>query len=226
MQTITQKTKTDVMKHNDVPVLTYTINYPYFTSTCSTVAANTINQFYEIQSQQTEKYCREVLYPQAVEDAMYAKDNEFPFNSYEFLTNYEITYNEDCFTSLYTDQYSYLGGAHGNTVRQSQTWNFQTGKQMHITDFFLDVKDVNEIFKVIENEIVIRQKENPGTYFDDYANLIRGNFDMNAFYLKPCGVVIYYQQYDIAPYASGIPEFFFPFKNCTDDTGSQTTSQS
>ncbi len=97
---------------------------------------------------------------------------------------------------------------------------------MHITDFFLDVKDVNDIFKVIENEIAVRQKENPGTYFDDYANLIRGNFDMNAFYLKPCGVVIYYQQYDIAPYASGIPEFFFPFKNHKDDAGCQSTSQS
>ena len=218
MQTITQKTKSDVLLHNDVPVLTYTIHYPSFTSTCNTVTADIVSRFYEIQSQQSEKYCREVLYPQAVEDAMYAKDNEFPFHSYEFLSDYVITYNEDCITSLYTDQYSYLGGAHGNTLRQSQTWNFQTGEQMHITDFFPDVKDINDIFKVIENEITIRQKDNPSTYFDDYAKLIRGNFDMNAFYLKPCGIVIYYQQYDIAPYASGIPEFLFPFKDCKEDT--------
>ena len=220
MQTITKNTKSDVMLHNDVPVLTYTIPYPSFTSTCSAETANTINQFYEIQSQQSEKYCREVLYPQAVEDAMYAKDNEFPFHSYEFLSDYVITYNQDCIASLYTDQYSYLGGAHGNTLRQSQTWNFQTGDQLHLNDFFPDVKNLNDIFNVIQDEITVRQKDNPSTYFDDYAKLIRGNFDMNAFYLKPCGIVIYYQQYDIAPYASGIPEFFFPFENCKDDTAS------
>lgn len=221
MQTISKKTKSDVLLHNDVPVLTYTIHYPSFTSTCSSVSAPAISQFYEIQSRQAEKYCREVLYPQAVENAMYAKDNEFPFHSYEFLSDYAVTYNEDCITSLYTDQYSYLGGAHGNTLRQSQTWDFQTGDQLHLTDFFPDMKALNiTIFQVIENDISNRMKDAPASYFDDYPNLIRGNFDMNAFFLKPCGLVIYYQQYDIAPYASGIPEFFFPFENCMEDAAS------
>ncbi|MFU2363539.1 MAG: RsiV family protein, partial [Clostridiales bacterium] len=31
------------------------------------------------------------------------------------------------------------------------------------------------------------------------------NFD--SYYLTPKGIVIYFQQYDIAPYSSGLPEF-------------------
>ncbi|MDK2967968.1 MULTISPECIES: DUF3298 and DUF4163 domain-containing protein [Lacrimispora] len=219
MQTISKKTISDVLLHNDVPVLTYTIHYPYFTSTCGTDTTLAINQFYEIQSRQAEKYCREVLYAQAVEDAMYAKNNEFPFQSYEFYSDYVVTYNENCITSLYNDQYTYLGGAHGNTLRQSQTWDFQTGSQLQLTDFFTDVNKLNDsIFNVIQYDILNRLKETPTSYFEDYPELIRGNFNMNAFYLKPCGIVIYYQQYDIAPYASGIPEFFFPFENCKKET--------
>ncbi|MFV0239920.1 MAG: RsiV family protein [Lacrimispora sphenoides] len=38
------------------------------------------------------------------------------------------------------------------------------------------------------------------------------NFNINGFFIKPSGIVIYYQQYDIAPYVRGIPEFLFPFQ--------------
>ena len=221
MQTISKKTRSDVLLHNDIPVLTYTINYPYFTTTCNQTAAQTINQYYEILSQQEEDYCRNVLYPQAVEDAMYAKRNQFPFHTYEFLTDYVITYNEDCITSLYSDHYTYLGGAHGNTHRLSQTWNFETGKQLSLLDFYPAIQNLNDsIFDTIQPKISQRLEENPSSYFDNYPQLIRGNFDINSFYLKSCGIVIYYQQYDIAPYATGIPQFFIPFEGCDEDEDS------
>ena len=69
----------------------------------------------------------------------------------------------------------------------------------------------------IDGEFVLnptqeQMKTSPSMYFDDYATLLRGNFNIKGFYLKPEGIVIYYQQYDIAPYVSGLPEFLFPFK--------------
>ena len=57
-----------------------------------------------------------------------------PFNYYEFYMTYKITWNKGCITSLYIDEYTYLGSD---------------------------------------------------------------------------GVVLYFQQYDIAPYAAGFPEFSF-----------------
>jgi hypothetical protein len=47
--------------------------------------------------------------------------------------------------------------------------------------------------------------------YDDYKPLIIKNFDKSSFYLSPEGITIYYQQYDIAPYSSGIAEFTIPY---------------
>ncbi|HCD43498.1 MAG TPA: DUF3298/DUF4163 domain-containing protein [Lachnoclostridium sp.] len=215
MQTISKKTLTDIMRHNGITVFTYTIHYPYFTTTCSSTSAQSINKFYEFRSKQAENYCRTVLYPQAVDQAMFVQKNQFPFNSYEFLSVYQVTYNKDCTSSLYTDQYTYLGGAHGNTTRDSQTWDFSTGKQLNLIDFFPNTPQFTDyIFKGIQQQIEEQTKTSPSQYFDDYAALLRGNFNINGFFLKPSGVVIYYQQYDIAPYVRGIPEFLFPFQDC------------
>ncbi|WP_349947405.1 DUF3298 and DUF4163 domain-containing protein [Lacrimispora sp. BS-2] len=215
MQTISKKTLTDIMRYNGITVFTYTIHYPHFTTTCSSTSAQSINEFYEFRSRQAENYCRTVLYPQAVDKAMFVQKNQFPFNSHEFLSVYRITYNNDCTTSLFTDQYSYLGGAHGTTTRDSQTWDFCTGKQLGLIDFFPGNPQFTDyIFKGIQQQIEEEMKTTPSQYFDDYAALLRGNFNINGFFTKPSGIVIYYQQYDIAPYVRGIPEFFFPFQDC------------
>ena len=49
-------------------------------------------------------------------------------------------------------------------------------------------------------------------YFDDYFHLVRENFKPNNFYLVDEGIVIYYDLYDIAPYAAGIRTFLIPFR--------------
>ena len=191
MQTISQRTLTDIMRYHGITVFIYTIHYPFFATACDPAAAQSINMFYELQARQTEAYCRNELYAQA----------------------------EDCVTSLYTDRYSYLGGAHGNTIRDSQTWDFSTGKQIRLPDFFPNnPKFTDFIFTGIQQQIEEQIKTDSAEYFDDFPSLIRGNFNLNGFYVHPNGIVIYYQQYDIAPYVRGIPEFFFPFQDCSFNT--------
>lgn len=215
MQTIVRKTLSDVMFHKDIPILTYTIHYPVFSTNCCQEAAVSINRFYEVQAKNAELYCRTVIYQEALEQSKYAQKNQIPFQKYEFLYVYRVTYNCRCITSLYTDQYSYLGGAHGNTVRDSHTWDFSTGNQLSLSDFFPDNPQFTEIiFNAAEQQIAERQANQPSTFFDNYASLLRDNFNVNSFYLSPGGIVIYYQQYEIAPYVTGIPEFFFPFVDC------------
>lgn len=53
--------------------------------------------------------------------------------------------------------------------------------------------------------------ENPGVYFDDYRKLIAQYFNEEQYYLTPQGVAIYYQQYEIAPYSTGIVVFTVPY---------------
>ena len=63
------------------------------------------------------------------------------------------------------------------------------------------------ILKEINNQIA----ENKENYFQDSCNLVLETFNPKNFYLAQNGIVIYFQQYDIAPYSSGIPTFLIKF---------------
>lgn len=198
------------MLYGNIPVFTYHIAYPSFSTTCVLSAAQTANIYYMQLAENTEQYCRTVLYPQAVESARYITSNHPPFNRYTLDMNYQITYNSGCITSLYMDTYTYMGGAHQELERISDTWDFSTGKQLHLDDISaLTPAALNGLQTSVERRIAERLKESPGSYFEDYPYLLRNKFNQNHFFLRPGYIVIYYQQYEIAPYATGIPEFSF-----------------
>ena len=149
--------------------------------------------------------------PQAAERARYIPANYPPFNRYTLDMNYQITYNSGCITSLYTDTYTYMGGAHQEVKRTSDTWDFSTGRQLHLDDITALTPDTLKGLQTsIKQQIAERLKETPGSYFEDYPYLLRTMFNQNQFFLRPGYIVIYYQQYEIAPYATGIPEFSIP----------------
>ena len=211
MQTITQRVLSDTVYSKGTAVLTYTIRYPYFTTTCSESAALSINAFYSAAAKKTEEYCHTVLASQASVQAEYAQKDNYPFFGYEFISAYTVTWNSGCMTSLYTDQYTYTGGAHGSTIRTSDTWDFSSGRQLHLDDISpLTPAALTGLQTAIEQQIAERLKESPGAYFEDYPYLLRNYFNQSQFFLRPGQIVIYYQQYEIAPYATGVPEFSFP----------------
>lgn len=201
----------DTMYYRNIPVFIYQIKYPFFSSTCSLASARSINKYYEQTAKEAEDYCRTVLYPQALSSAKYIQDDR-PFNSYTFDMIYKITYNSGCLTSLYRDSYTYMGGAHGETKRTSETWDFKTGTQLQLNDIYpLSSASRYSLQQCMQQQAAMRLKENPGSYFDNYKTLLADSFHPGNFYLCPGCFVIYYQQYDIAPYSTGLPEFYFPF---------------
>lgn len=64
------------------------------------------------------------------------------------------------------------------------------------------------------SEINTQIQTEPDFYFENAGELAEKTFRADRFYCTPEGIVIYYQQYDIAPYASGIPEFLIPYSAC------------
>lgn len=213
MQTIFQKLCQRTMHYRTIPVFEYKIYYPCFTTTYNIAAAKQINEYYSLYAKKTEIHCRTVLFPQAAENAPHIPNNNLPFNSYEFESVYQATYNRQCITSLYMDQYEYLGGAHGSTFRLSDTWNFKTCIKMQLRQFYpLDAPSLEHLFQELELQVEKRLKESPSSYFDNYPALLRKHFNPKNYYLDSEGIVIYYQQYDIAPYSTGIPTFSIPFQ--------------
>lgn len=201
----------DDMMYNEEIVLTYKIEYPQFSSKYYEKSLKTINKYYLNKAIEIDKYYRNELYKSAVEQYIYSKQNNFPIRVYEGLVQYQVTYNMACIISLFFDNYMYLGGAHGNTVRTSETWNLQTNSRIKLSELFECSLDYNTY---VLNQINEEIKKDQDIYFEDYEKLVAETFNRYNFYCIAKGIVIYFQQYDIAPYSSGIREFLIPYTDC------------
>lgn len=205
---------TDHLSSGNHLLLTYDINYPQFDSECK--ATSKVNKFYQTNARILENYSLSFLYPQAVSQYHYSLEHGYPVMSYEAYLNYTITSQSDCIISLYQDRYTYTGGAHGSTLRRSQTWNLNTGHLIRLKDFFPKDMDyehylLESIITMVEKQIAAPDNPDKIDYFDNYLENIPKSFREGNFYLTPTGIIIYFQQYDLAPYSNGIVEFYFPF---------------
>lgn len=206
----------DEIRYDDEIILTYEINYPQFFSKKCPKNLNKLNAFYKENAEIFEQYCRDTLFTEAVEQYYEMKKNGFPFHPYEAIVKYKVTYLTCQFISLYFDKYIYTGGAHGNTVRHSDSWNLNTGKMINISEYFPDNPNyIDDILAFVIDEITneLKDPEAKWKYFETYGQDVYNTWNEDDFYLTPSGIVVYFQQYAIAPYSSGILEFLIPFKS-------------
>ena len=110
------------------------------------------------------------------------------------------------------DYYQYTGGAHGLTTRNTYNYDFNQGKRLRLFELFKEGYD----YQTKINDIIRQQiAKNPSEYFQD-ENGFKGIKNKQDFYIDKDGIVIVFQLYDIAPYASGIKEFHIPFSAVQD----------
>jgi len=205
------------LKYNGETLLTYRIEYPEFYSSCYQMCLRKINKFYRNKALEFQRYCETELFHMAIEQYKEAIENGFPIRIFEALQVYNVTYLRSCIISVYFDRYEYTGGAHGNTIRSSQTWHLQECEKIKLRQLVSCMPDY-KTYILAEVEAQIRK--NPDIYFENYKELIAETFNEENFYCTPEGIVVYYQLYDIAPYSSGIREFLIPYSDCAVDPGS------
>ena len=184
--------------YDNVLILKYYIEYPSINNN------ETFNNYNKNLANKVKEKSEDELYNEAVETYKYNKENGYPIMVFEVYRTFEITYNMYNVVSLYIDEYIFAGGAHGNTIRTSQTWNLYQNCMIELANFFPN----NPYFIInILKEINRQIAEDKETYFENACNLVIETFNPKSYYLTPRGIVIYFGQYDIAPYSSGIPEF-------------------
>jgi len=107
--------------------------------------------------------------------------------------------------SLYVDYYTYTGGAHGSTERRAYNYDLQTGERLELKDLFKMGYD----YKAALNEQVkARIAARPENYFD--GDMGFQGINESNFYLENNILMLYFDEYEIAPYAVGIPQFKLP----------------
>ncbi|OAT79385.1 DUF3298 and DUF4163 domain-containing protein [Desulfotomaculum copahuensis] len=128
-------------------------------------------------------------------------------NRYTARTSYEVAYNKNGLLSITCMFMQYTGGAHGLEVKKAYNFDLTNGKNLALGDLFKPGTDYKGI---INAEIKKQIQAKPGEYFSG-ANGFQGIKDNQGYYLSDNALVIYFQEYDIAPYAAGHPEFKIPY---------------
>ncbi len=184
-------------------IVKYEIEYPQIISNCyATKAFNNLNL---TKALELEKYAQETLFSESKTQYDYNSQNGFPIMVYELVLHTEITYQQPPILSLYQDQYTFTGGAHGSTIRTSQNWNLACQQQFTLDTIYAHKPNyLLSILKQINQQI---QEKGADLFFDNSCSLVLETFQPNQFYLIPHAIVFYFQQYDIAPYSTGIPTF-------------------
>ena len=192
------------LKYENVVVLKYHIEYPRITNESNNIPSMKFNIYNEQIAKQIQRKAENELYKEAVEVYKYNKKNNYPIMVYEIYRTFEITLNTNNTISLYADEYVFTGGAHGTTTRTSQTWNMTNGRLINLYELYRgNPYFILDILKEISKQI----NQNKEIYFEEACCMAIDNFNPQNFYLTTNGIVIYYQQYDIAPYSSGIRTF-------------------
>ncbi len=190
------------------------LSQPIFSGETRPLALRLINRYYDHFTKELIYYCNNKLKPAAIEDLKYRTENGFPFIPFELRSDYTVTYNKGNLLSLYTDVYEYTGGAHGSTLRFSDMWHTPIGLPASVIEFFPRGTRIKKVLTDAATAMAAEQiAAGTDMYFDDYPALIKKNFSYSNIYITETGLALFYQQYDIAPYAEGIPVFVIPFDN-------------
>lgn len=146
------------------------------------------------------------FYNQSLEEAKeYVKNLSDEQSKFIANTDFEVKKNSNNMLSIVVNYYKYSGGAHGDYKNIAYNVHMKDGKFLVLSDLFkenIDYKIVinNEIRKQIE-ALVKKDKDNANIYQFTTIN------DNQKFYVQDDNIVIFFDLYDIAPYAAGIPEF-------------------
>lgn len=138
-----------------------------------------------------------------------AKDyyNGLPEIKNKFIANvdFDIKKNSDDILSIVIKYYKYAGGAHGEYENIAYNIDINNSKFISLKDLFkeqIDYKSIiNEEIRVQIEDLIKSNEENKGIY--EFKNIL----DNQKFYIQDDNLVIYFDLYEIAPYAAGIPEF-------------------
>lgn len=209
--TIIPKERNQDFTYQDVLMLTLMMDYFQAKLPGGGPVETAINSRIQMQVDDLYNYASTTLYENAVETYQYTQEEGFPFNAFEAGVAYKVTYNQDCYLSMYRDQYEYTGGAHPNTLRYSDTWNLRTGTIVPLASFFPPGFNYQAYLQAIIIKQADKIYEQEPIYFEDYRKLIVERFNPQNYYLSLCGLTIYYQHYDIAPYSTGIVTFAIPY---------------
>ena len=139
---------------------------------------------------------------------------EYAFPCYAMDRRVAPARSSDGLLSMVYEDYYYLGGAHGGTIRRGHNYDLYTGAVLLLDDIAIDL----ETFTNFLNEKVLELSLTPDYYvegyhmfYEDYEKYIPEVVEEGHWYFTYEGLTLIADQYQLAPYAAGIIEFTIPY---------------
>lgn len=140
----------------------------------------------------------------------YVKENFS--TSYEYIFSASEAYRTDTYVTYFSNNYIYTGGAHGSTIVDDAVFSLKTGEEFGWNMFIPD--SLPAIKKIIKKDLMTEFFKVKDAQEFREALLIDPDtlpLPSTAPYFLADGVHFVYQQYEIAPYASGMPGCIVPY---------------
>ncbi|MCD4772613.1 MAG: DUF3298 and DUF4163 domain-containing protein [Bacteroidales bacterium] len=123
-----------------------------------------------------------------------------------------IYYNENYILTLSFTNYAYTGGAHGLWMKKFVILDLKKGIIIKLDNIFKSnyKAEIKEILNTkLRQKYAIKENEKltDAGFFDDEINISKN------YYVNKDGVGFYYNNYEIASYATGQTDIFIPFKS-------------
>jgi len=210
----------DFIEKNSIRVYAKTIKYkddytevnlkiPVIEGLNNTELMDKLNREFEKKAldfkNETEKTVREVA-----EESI---KNGWPLRTGTVYTEYEAVINDNKTMSISVIYYQFTGGAHGSAYKETVNLDLANEKELLFKDLFDTSADYKQ---VLTDELLKKMNEKKDILFPDAMSGFKASDDLK-FYLTDEAIVFYFNQYEIAPYASGIVEFSIPYDSLKDD---------
>ena len=129
-------------------------------------------------------------------------------NAMTFTADYEVFRSDERIASITQIIYQFTGGAHGMSLLIGYTIDLMNERRMQLPHLFAAGTNYAErLNRFIREEGAKRKLPMWG---------FKGIDDESAFYLNDKGIVLFFQQYEIAPYSEGIIRMLIPYSRVAD----------
>lgn len=190
-ESVTLKTGVTVSKIKYRPNRNYLVYYPKVSGLSNDTVAASINERLKKMSVTAE------VTPEMNLD--YSYDGDFDIAFYKKnLQEFELF------------SYNYpFGAAHGMPTQVFAHVDIKTGAFYELKDLFKKDSDYVKVLSDIVKKQIAEHGDEMGIFPDSY----KGIAPDQPFYVNATSLMLYFQPYEIAPYAAGFPTFTIPFKD-------------
>lgn len=130
----------------------------------------------------------------------------------ELMGSYTLTRPSTNALSIVFEIWTYTGGAHGNLDVIPLTYSLISGQRLGLVDIFENVDKAVEIMSAVSREELATRLGGGrvDSMIRDGTEPVADNF--SALALVPGGVRVYFQPYQVAPWAAGAQRVFVPLE--------------